>query len=236
MNSGDGSAHSIQHSSDGGYIIGCTMGNYYPAILKIDSLGNRLWDKYYSDATFSTKGFGNCSIEDANQQYITTGYSVLPSTTDTAITLIKADSVGGTYCNSFGSFFTGNTSDSVVVTPVISTTIFGGNDNAIVFAINTALIQAGSYCNSGIAENNSASTHFTFSPNPMSSSALLSTDRQLSPGTILRVFDSFGRMVMEKPMTNNQSEIQRGNLAGGIYFYSVIGKEGMLATGKFIVE
>jgi len=41
---------------------------------------------------------------------------------------------------------------------------------------------------------------------------------------------------MEKSITNSSTEIQRGNLSPGIYFYSVIGREGMMSSGKFVVE
>jgi hypothetical protein len=236
QNSGDCSAYSIEHSSDGGYVIGGTMGNYIPSIIKIDNAGNRMWDKIYTDQTLGVKGYGFAATQDANHQYILTGYTNTPPFTDTSIILVKTDSIGNVYCNSQNSFLTNNTADSVTITAVLSTVVFGGIDNAIVLPVNGSLVPTSSFCNSGVEENNSPLIHFTLAPNPLTNSSVLSTQQNISSGIILRVYDSFGRIVLEKPITNNQTEILRDHFSVGMYYYVISGKEGMIDSGKFIVE
>ena len=52
----------------------------------------------------------------------------------------------------------------------------------------------------------------------------------------LKLFNSLGTEVMNKKMYNNQTTINRGNLANGLYFYS-LNKEGkQIETGKVLFE
>ena len=235
QNSGECSAHSIQHCS-GGYIVGGEMGNYYPSMIKIDNVGIRICDKYYSDASFNPKGCGMETTQDANGQFITVGYCSTAPLNDTSIILIKSDSMSVTYCNSHDSFFTGQTADSVTVTTVVSSVVFGGIDNSITFSSTATLLSENSFCNSGIAENNLDEIHFTISPNPFSGEAIFSADKNIHNGTTLRVYDTFGKLVMEKKMETNEMILHAEDFSSGMHYYVVSGKDGNMGRGKFMVE
>lgn len=52
----------------------------------------------------------------------------------------------------------------------------------------------------------------------------------------LKIYDITGRNVLEYISTNNQIQIQRGNLSEGVYIYQLEGGEKLLNTGKLIVR
>jgi hypothetical protein len=45
----------------------------------------------------------------------------------------------------------------------------------------------------------------------------------------------FGKRVLQQNLTNSKT-IERGNLSGGMYFYCLKNKEGIIKNGKIIFE
>lgn len=82
-------------------------------------------------------------------------------------------------------------------------------------------------------------------PNPFSKSATLDVQRSTFNIKSLefRMYDVFGREVMQLPITGNRLLIERSNsrrdgnpLASGIYIYEVTSDEGVIGKGKLVVE
>lgn len=74
-------------------------------------------------------------------------------------------------------------------------------------------------------------------PNPFNSSATIIFNSELKiQNAELKMYDVTGREVKQFTITNGQSEIQRGNLQSGIYFYKMTSDSGMIAAGKIMVD
>jgi len=93
---------------------------------------------------------------------------------------------------------------------------------------------------SGInSPSNSLTSEISVFPNPFNSSCTLRIDKPiLSNETNLtfQVYDLFGKVVSQSQISGQETQIQRGNLAQGIYFYSVMDKSNILTKGKLVVE
>jgi Secretion system C-terminal sorting domain len=76
-------------------------------------------------------------------------------------------------------------------------------------------------------------------PNPFTTNAtiVVNTQGQVYIGTMnLMVYDMFGREVQQSEITNLKGEINRGNLADGMYFYKVTYGNQTISKGKFIIQ
>jgi len=68
-------------------------------------------------------------------------------------------------------------------------------------------------------------------PNPATDYVLVDS-KDLSTNASIRIYDTFGRMVINQPING---KVSVKNLSNGIYFYT-INNDGKVATGKLIVE
>lgn len=75
-------------------------------------------------------------------------------------------------------------------------------------------------------------------PNPFSSSATIkiSADEQKISNYQLVVYDIFGKVVLKSEISNQQTEINRGNLSKGLYFYEITNQKNQPVKGKFIIQ
>lgn len=73
-------------------------------------------------------------------------------------------------------------------------------------------------------------------PNPLSENFTL----QIINGQIAEyefvMYDMLGNVVLQTKIQNPKSEIQRGNLSSGMFFYKITGHKGVVQTGKIIVQ
>ncbi len=86
-------------------------------------------------------------------------------------------------------------------------------------------------------QENTNENSISLFPSPFSTFATL----QFSPGfhyenTQFEMFDVFGREVKTIKITSSSVQIDKGDLASGIYFWSVRDGEKIISTGKIIVE
>ena len=51
-----------------------------------------------------------------------------------------------------------------------------------------------------------------------------------------KIYDVLGQVVLKSEIKNQKSEIQRGNLKNGIYFYQLKNENKIIGTGKLMVE
>jgi len=87
----------------------------------------------------------------------------------------------------------------------------------------------------GIAENTKENTINVF-PNPASDNITFQFDESNPTGEIL-VTDNLGREILRKEIAGEQRvEFSVADLAEGMYFYRVVEKGAIEASGKFIVQ
>jgi PKD repeat protein len=78
-------------------------------------------------------------------------------------------------------------------------------------------------------------------PNPFSESATLritpSTRGRITNNFELKIFDLVGKEMKTDIIRNSEGfVIRKSNLSSGIYIYKIFGKEGVMGTGKLVVE
>jgi len=76
----------------------------------------------------------------------------------------------------------------------------------------------------------------TLSPNPFHSTSTLSIfDSRFTKGD-LKIYDLMGGLVQQQIITNQSTIINRNGLCDGLYFYRLSNSEGLMLTGKFVVN
>jgi hypothetical protein len=102
-------------------------------------------------------------------------------------------------------------------------------DDEITAALDSALL----YNPTGIHEN-IPSDQFTIYPTVFSESININADRELA-GSNVRVFDSFGRIVLTGEISGNgYLKLNAGNLPAGVYFARISGSKGVSEGIKLI--
>lgn len=76
-------------------------------------------------------------------------------------------------------------------------------------------------------------------PNPFTNNCTLRLTNQkqeIGNDLVIKLFDVFGKEVSQTNIVGEETQIERGNLPSGIYFYSVMDKNMALANGKLVIE
>jgi len=228
MNSGNSEAYSIDKTNSGGFIVGGWMGNYMPALLKVDGIGQRLWSWLYSCPLTSYnygKGFKTLTAFDGG--YITAGMSY--NTGDTLSFLFKTD-LDGDYSCSYG---TPTSNASSVLSMSIASRIFTSslaNLNLIdTCVVNYAPYNDITYCFTvGIPE---AINDFSFNlfPNPFKDN--LSFNLNNNELLEITLFDITSRKIIQQKFTNNIT-LNTEQLSTGIYIYEIKNESRVIIRGK----
>jgi choice-of-anchor B domain-containing protein len=95
-------------------------------------------------------------------------------------------------------------------------------------------MQTGLYVFSGsfpLAVNNLEPVPSLVFPNPAKNQFTITNQSAIS----IILYDVFGKRVLQQNLTNSRT-IERGNLSGGMYFYCLKNKEGIIKNGKIIFE
>jgi hypothetical protein len=88
----------------------------------------------------------------------------------------------------------------------------------------------------GIQSSAESSLSISFYPNPFNIGTVLNINSYREEKMELQITDAIGRTVCTKQVDNGKNFITRENIpSGGIYFYSVISNQEILAKGKLIV-
>lgn len=90
-----------------------------------------------------------------------------------------------------------------------------------------------------LSQSNFTDIGITVYPNPVNSyfTLRLADETLLNKNEIIIfVYDLLGKVVFETKVTGEETQIQRGNLAQGIYYYAVMDQAGSLAKGKLIIN
>lgn len=89
----------------------------------------------------------------------------------------------------------------------------------------------------GVHEYTSPGFSVTITPNPFSTTALISlhSSHYIVQNAKLVLFDVFGKEIHNQKLESGTSRLERGALTNGVYFYKVITSEGSFTTGKLVV-
>ena len=134
------------------------------------------------------------------------------------------------------SWSTGETTDNIVVAPVVSTTysvtVSNNNGCSSIAAITITVVS----CATGAGQIDPSSLQTGVYPNPFSESAELVV---MWPETFglyhIRIFDLPGNIVRSADFIGDHFTLERGNLSDGIYFYKVASDGRDVHAGKFII-
>ncbi len=213
--------YSIQQTSDGGYIVVGSRGNFPQNIanvhlIKTDNLGDTLWTKLFGrmhdDKCYSVK-------QALDGSYILAGYSM---SIGSDFYLIKTDSNGNSNCNV-------KDSEVIVTSPIFQVSapvIFIGsglNVTSLTFISGTGgtLVDL---CSVGIQELIIAKT-FSLSPNPATTHFTFTTDQTITDG-IIEILNSLGQKVFEQVLPGFENLVSLpSDISPGIYFVKLTADE-----------
>jgi len=105
--------------------------------------------------------------------------------------------------------------------------------NVKVFPDSTSF---GCYINTAVNSLSEKNISITLSPNPFHSTSTLSIlDSRFTKGD-LKIYDVMGRLVRQQVISNQATIINRNDLSNGLYFYRLSNSEGLMLTGKLVVN
>jgi Secretion system C-terminal sorting domain len=76
----------------------------------------------------------------------------------------------------------------------------------------------------------------TMYPNPFGQQVTIRLENEAITEALLELYNAQGQLQISKPMVGNQVNLERGELIRGIYFFSIRTKDGVINSGKVIVE
>ena len=148
------------------------------------------------------------------------GYGTLitPSKTYTDVVRVKEDYGGGAIDYQW-----------YILNPLMSIFIYDHNDN-LLYNINADQITTG-------IENTSTGSLIDIYPNPASDQLNIElTQVESGKEMILELFNIYGQSISQYPVTNISTTINIQNIPSSVYIYQLKDKEGIVKTGKLIVE
>ncbi len=123
------------------------------------------------------------------------------------------------------------TSDSTSTEAVI----YDGYDNTNYGLVNFMPLDTQCYLTTGMRTYESQDFSFNIFPNPNNGIFTLNL-KNISPGEKIEVYNSMGEIVSTKNILSDNTTIDISNEASGIYFYRIISKDGMIASGKIVTQ
>jgi len=230
MNSGNSGAASIDKANSGGFIVGGWMGNYTPALLRIDGVGQRLWSWVYScqyPQYYYSKGLKTVTAFDGG--YVTANMAY--TTGDTLAFLTKTDENGIYSCPYNAPSL--NSSGAITVNIASQTFISNINNISLIDSceVHNAPYNNIFYCSTvGLAETNNVSSFDVF-PNPFSDKLLIHTNNNEPLEVIL--YDIMSRKIINQKFTNDIS-LSTVQLSKGIYIYEIKNQSKVIERGKIL--
>ncbi len=105
---------------------------------------------------------------------------------------------------------------------------------------NTTVYIKASYTSCDITDVNEivSETSIKLSPNPYSgnNSITIQTENNLPPQTTFQLFDITGRMVLQKQLTGDKTNLPLNEISKGLYLYKVTSGEKKIGSGKLVVQ
>ncbi|MBL0327941.1 MAG: SBBP repeat-containing protein [Bacteroidetes bacterium] len=223
-------------------------------VVKYDSLGNVIWARglggpgmdYGESVTsdlfgnvYVTGPFGSASLV-FGTNFLT---NINPGSDDCFIVKfdpsgapIWAGSAGGpSYDNSYS--VTTDSQGNVVICGLFSDSTFQvGSIPLVGQASSYNIFVAKMDKSTMVNEPSHYPNKVAFYPNPFSNNAILEIKDYKNDNSVLYLFDIAGREIFKKQITNSKTEIQKGNLSPGMYFYKVLSQRNLIDSGKIIIQ
>jgi len=73
-------------------------------------------------------------------------------------------------------------------------------------------------------------------PNPFTNYTRIVLDDMNNANVTFKLFDQLGRQVRIEQSNNNAIQIEKGNLGKGVYYYSITSKDGLISSGKLVIQ
>lgn len=234
-NPGSEVGYDLRQTTDKGYVVlGNTNvygnGSKDIFLFRTDSVGGFEWAKTYGS-----------SMQDDSWQMrpLSNGGNMIIAATENFsangvwdIYLLTTDSLGDAACVT-------DTVTPEVFTPFLQqrkgfTIISGGVQGNPTPVVNTVTLSTSDPCTFVAVDEQGRPVEAMVYPNPFSDRTVI----QFTYATSIELYDSFGRIVHAwriEPGTT-ETEIVRGDLPSGIYYYKLTSERGPIISGKLIVE
>jgi hypothetical protein len=238
FNTGATQGFSIKNTNDSGYIIGGTMGLYYPFLLKADSSFNKEWCYYYGNFNAplpNNEGSGVTTIQCSDNGYALCGNRKI-SPGQFYMNLIKTDSSGISGCNQDEPFFQGNSSQVTFT-----------NTNGTVFSTNwitflsvtsseaTYSLSDSAYCISTAIQENPTANKLLVYPNPSENILNLRFAGRAQKMEI-RIIDLSGKIVAKNKIVTSPFSYDISELKEGMYILEILIDDQTTWHEKFVKE
>lgn len=238
LNSGDCRAFSIHQTSDGGYIAGGIMGNYYPVLIKTDFSLNKQWCHFYGNFSppgIVSNGWGMSAIQTPDGGYAIAGYK--NESPGTRIHVVKTDSLGQSGCNQGIPALLGSSSAVSVTTlqgTVFSLTI--GNNFSVVTGDTLASLYDTTLCITTqlqeFPENNKLISIF---PNPANESFSVKIDANQNEKYFCEILTASGQLLFKTGFITNELLLNSSLLNEGVYFVKIHTASNLVHITKLVI-
>ncbi|MBA3662608.1 MAG: T9SS type A sorting domain-containing protein [Bacteroidetes bacterium] len=238
LNSGDCSARSIQSLPDGGYVLGGSMGNYSPALIKVNSSGLRQWSYYYGSMNVpAIQGFGYSVAKAGDKGFALSGYYLPGSTNDTSAVIIKTDSLGNSSCNFANTFGSGTNTLTAIVSQISSTLTSGGTSFNISPSVISPVISPNTLCLTvGIGSTSKENPFIDIYPNPFNANTVIRFNEYLEDVEI-NLYDLLGKKLRTiGNISGNEYELSSEGLDAGVYFLILKHNNNSISKIKLVVS
>lgn len=232
----DYSHYVIQNPAGGFTITGQTNsfggGGFDAFILNVDAAGSPLWARSYGG---SEDDFSN-AIEyvSSENNFFIVGNSLSFGSQSRAY-LVKTDSMGNSGCNEFSIAM--NVGTPVLLSGTGGFTSSGSSTSDPIIEVTADAVSNNLLCTPTTITEQRGDLKYEVFPNPFSDKAILKTS-SLKPGyATLLLYKISGELVEEKTIfLTSQIEIERNNLASGLYIFKLTSEGNEMITGKVIIQ
>ena len=205
--------------SDGGYIL--IKGEFWFSgrIVKVDSMGNQLWENYLALSAADV-------TETGNKELVIVGNGPLigvksPQINEPQIGIIQTDSLGHGIDCVFSSG-TGVVTDTITASSVTFTSINGVNVKNFNQSINSKAINERSACvdNLGEMAENAKAKGINIFPNPAQNTFNIESEGDLKDAT-MSVYDTKMQLVLQQSLQHKHHEVDISRFSAGMYYVKI---------------
>jgi len=238
FNTGATLGYSIKNTNDSGYIIGGTMGIYYPFLLKTNSSFNTQWCYFYGNFTApapNSQGSGTSVIQCSDNGFALSGNRKIPPG-QFYMNLIKTDTSGISGCNQDLPSFQGNSSQ--VSFTNTNGTVFSTNWISFLSVTSTESqfpLTDSTYCISTGIHDNITENKLRLYPNPshdILNVRIAGNARKME----LRIIDLSGKIVAKTEFKTATFSYDISELRNGMYILEMLFDDHSTLHEKFVKE
>ncbi len=235
--------YSVCNAPDGGYyLLGASQsygsGSFDMLLLKTDEDGNEEWHKSFGGSDYE---YGkSLAINSDGDLFLTGSTKSFGTDNSVDVFVVKTDAYGNEI---WSETFGGSKNDfgeDVITTPEGGCVIVGSSNSFGKGGSDAYLLRLTTNGDLDLFENihSKPVNLVVFYPNPMAVSGVFIMPDISQDDYILQLFDSFGRLSMQKEFHGNRIDIQKENRTAGTYFYKIISKTdpSVYYNGKLIIQ